>query len=132
MQSSPSHSESLLGVDHSLDTVVHVLDEVDFGAAESTEVRDVENTVVSFGVLTVSATDLDVVFVGDGLELVLLFAELGELDVHGSAHASSEVGRARGDVTKMLVVSEPGLLLNLSGGGGKSREDLTNVGSLLH
>ena len=28
-------SESLFGIDHSLDSVVHILDEVDFSAAES-------------------------------------------------------------------------------------------------
>ena len=50
--------------------------------------------VVSLGVLTVSTSDLDVVLVGDGLELLLLVSELGQLDVDGGAETGSEVGGA--------------------------------------
>ena len=82
--------------------------------------------------LTVSATDLDVVFVGDGLELLLLLRKLGELDVNRGAHTSTAVGGAGGDVTKMLVVSELSLGLDESSGLGESLEDLADVGSLLH
>jgi len=126
------HSKFLLGSDHSLDTVVHVLDEVDLRAAESTEVGDVEDAVVGLGVLAVGTTDLDVVLVGDSLELVLRPAELGELDVDGGAHASAEVGGARGDVTEMLVVGKLSLLLDLGGSDGETLKDLTDVGALLH
>ena len=125
-------SESLLSLDHGLDTVVHVLDEIDLGAAESAEVGDVKDAIISLGVLTVGTADLDVVLVSDSLELVLLLGELGELDVHGSAHASAEVGGARGNVTKMLVVGELGLLLNLGSSDGEALEDLTDVGARLH
>ena len=90
----PSCSEFLLSSDHGLDAVVHVLGELDLVAAESTEVGDVEDAVVSLGVLTVSATDLDVVLVGDGLELILILAKLRKFDVDGGAHAGSEVGGA--------------------------------------
>ena len=79
-----------------------------------------------------STTDLDVVFVSDGLELGRLFGKLGELDVHGGAHASSEISRARGDVAEMLVVGESGLLLDLGSSDGESLEDLTDVRTLLH
>jgi hypothetical protein len=127
-----AYSEFLLSLDHSLDTVVHVLDEVDLGATQSTEVRDVEDAVVALGVLTVGATDLYVVFVRNSLELVGLLTKLGELDVHGSAHASSEVGRAGGNVTQVLIISELGLLLDLGGGGRESLEDLADVGAILH
>jgi len=127
-----SYSEFLLSLDHGLDTVVHILDKVDLGATESAEVGDVEDAVVGLGVLTVSATDLDVVLVGDRLERFWLLAKLGELDMDGSAHASSKVGRARGDVTEMLVVGELSLLLDLGRSNGKSLEDLADVGSLLH
>ena len=75
-------SESLLGLDHGLDAVVHVLDEVDLSATQSAQVRDVEDAVVSLRVLTVSAADLDVVLVGDGLELIGMLAKLGQLDMH--------------------------------------------------
>ena len=87
-------SESLLGSNHSLDTVVHVLDEIDLGTTKSAEVRDVEDAVISLGVLTMGTTDLDVVLVGDGLELILMLGKLGKFDVDGGAHAGSEVGRA--------------------------------------
>jgi len=87
-------SESLLGGDHSLDTVVHVLDEVDLGATKSAEVRDVEDAVIGLGVLTMGTTDLDVVLVGDGLELILMLGKLRKFDMDGSAHAGSEVGGA--------------------------------------
>ena len=128
----PGHSEFLLCRAHGLNAVVHVLDEVDLSATESTEVRDVEDAVVGLGVLTMSATDLDVVLVSDGLELVLGSTKLGELDMHGSAHASSAVSGARCDVTKMLVVGELGLLLDQCRGGRESLEDLTDVRALLH
>ena len=82
--------------------------------------------------LAVSATDLDVVLVGDGLELILLLSKLGELDVNRGAHTSTAVGGAGGDVTKMLVVSELSLGLDESSGLGESLEDLADVGALLH
>ena len=63
-------SETFLGLDHGFDTVVHVLDEVDFGTTESAEVGNVEDAIVSLSVLTVGSTDLDVVLVSDCLELV--------------------------------------------------------------
>ena len=108
-----SYSEFLLSLDHGLDTVVHILDKVDLGATESAEVGDVEDAVVGLSVLAVGTTDLDVILVSDGLELILSLAELGELNMHGSAHAGAEVGRARRDVTKMLIVGELSLRLNL-------------------
>lgn len=89
-----SCSEGLLPVDHSLDTVVHILDEVDFGAAESADVGDIVDVVVGLGVLTVGTSDLHVVLISDSLELLLLVAELGKSDVHGGAETSAEVGGA--------------------------------------
>ena len=132
MNASVRCSESLFDVDHGFDTVVHILNEVDFGATESTEVGDVEDAVVSLSVLTVSTADLDIVLVGDGLELFLLLTKLGELDVDRGAHTSTEVGGAVRDVTKMLVVGKLGLLLDLGRGNGESLEDLADVGALLH
>ena len=74
-------SEGLLLLDHSLDTVVHVLDEVSLGAAESALVGDVVGGIGGLGVLTVDTSDLDVVLISDSLELVPLLGELGESDV---------------------------------------------------
>jgi hypothetical protein len=128
----PSRSEGLLGVDHGLDTVVHVLDEVLFGAAESSLVGDVVNSVGGLGVLSVDTTDLDVVLVGDSLESGPVLGELSKLDVDGGSHGGTEVGGAGGDVTEVLVVGESDDLLDLGSTAGKAVEDGTDVGAGLH
>jgi len=125
-------SESLLGVDHSLDSVVHVLNKVDLRATKSALVGDVKDTVVGLGVLSMGTSDIDVVLVGNCLELLLVSAELWQLNVNGGAHASSKVGWAGSNVAEMFVVGELGNLFNLSSGGGESLEDLADVGAWLH
>ena len=125
-------SEGLLGSDHSLDAVVHVLDEVDLVAAESSQVRDVEHAIVGLGVLTVDTSDLDVVLVSDLLVELGVLHQLGQVDVDGGAETSTHVGGAGGNVTKVLVVGELGLSLDLGRGGGESSEDLADVGASLH
>ena len=87
-------SESLLGSNHSLDTVVHVLDEVLLRAAKSALVGDIEDAVRGIRVLSTGSTDLDVVLVSDSLESVPVLHELLQADVNGSAKGCSEVGRA--------------------------------------
>ena len=49
----------------SLDSVVHVLGELNFVAAESAEVRNVEDAIIGFGVLSVGTPNLNVVFGSD-------------------------------------------------------------------
>jgi hypothetical protein len=68
-------AELFLSIDHSLDTVVHVLNELDLGETKTALVADVVNVVVGLGVLTVSTTDLNVVPVGNLLEETFLEAE---------------------------------------------------------
>ena len=63
-------SETFLSLDHGFNTIVHVLDEIYFGAAESTEVGNIVDTVIALGMFAMGATDLDVVLVSDCLELV--------------------------------------------------------------
>lgn len=87
-------SKGLFHINHSLDTVVHVLDELSLGASESALVGDVVGSIGGLGVLAVDTSDLDVVLVGDLLELVPLLGELGESDVDGSSEGSAEVGGA--------------------------------------
>jgi len=125
-------SQVLLSVYHSLDTVVHVLDEVNLREAESSLVGDIIDSSYRFGVLTVDTSDVAVVLISDGIELVRLRRELGKFDVNGSSHASTQVGGAGGDVAEMLVVSELGNLLDLLSSDRESLEDLTDVGALLH
>ena len=115
-----------------MDTVDHVLDELLLGSTKSPSVGDVEHTIVGLGVLTVDTSDLDEVLVSDGVELVLVVHELGELDVDGGSEGGTEVGGARGDVTEMLVLGELALLLNGLSGSAESVEDLLDASTLLH
>ena len=82
--------------------------------------------------LTVDTSDLYVVLVSDGLELVPLLGELGESDVDGSSEGGAEVGGARGNVAKVAVVGELGNLLDVGGSAGKSVENGVDVGTWLH
>jgi hypothetical protein len=77
-------------------------------------------------------SDLDEVFGGDALELLLLLHKLWKLDVDGGSEGGSEVSWARGDVTKMLVVGELAHGLDVSGSSAESIEDLEDTGSWLH
>jgi hypothetical protein len=60
-----SCSKSLLSGDHGLDSIVHVLDEVNFGTTQSAKVGNVVDAIVTFSVLSVGSTDLDIVLVSD-------------------------------------------------------------------
>ena len=86
--------EGHFGFNHSLDTVVHVLDEVLLRTAKSALVGDIEDAVRGIRVLSTGSTDLDVVLVSDSLESVPVLHELLQADVNGSAKGCSEVGRA--------------------------------------
>jgi hypothetical protein len=77
-------------------------------------------------------SDLDEVFGGDALEHLLLLHELWKLDVDGGSKGGSEIGWARCDVTKMLVVGELAYGLDVSGSSTKSVENLEDASSWLH
>jgi len=126
------YSQGLLFFDHFDDTVVHVLDKFDLAETETTLVGNVVGTVVGLSVLTVSTADLDVVLVGDSLELGHVLGKLGELDVDGSAESCAEVSGAGGDVTEMVVMSELADGLNVGGGAGETLENGVDIGTLLH
>lgn len=115
-----------------MDTVDHILNESSFGHTESSLVGNIVGSVVRLRVLSVDSSDLDVVFVGDGVELVLLLGKLWELDMDGSSQGGTEVGWARGDVTEMVIVRELGDLLDGGGGSAESVEDFLDASSLLH
>jgi len=57
-------------------------------------------------VLTVDASDLDVEFVGDGVESVFVLGEEWKLNMDRCSECSSKVGWARSDVTKMVIMGE--------------------------
>jgi len=125
-------SQAFLGSDHRFNSIVHVLDKLDFVSSESSEVGDIEDTVVSFGVLSVDTSDLYVIFISDGLVEVLVFHQFWQVDVNRGSETSSHVGWASGNVSEMFVISEFCFLLNLVGTIGKSSENFLDVGTLLH
>jgi len=78
------------------------------------------------------ASDLDVELVSDSLEICHFGSELRQLDVNRCSQGSSEVGWAGSDVTETFIVSESSDRLNLSGGCSKSRENSSDISTLLH
>jgi len=105
---------------------------LDLVSSESPEVGDIENTIVGLSVLTMDTSDLHVVLVSDRLVEIFVLHQLWEVDMNGSSETSSHIGWAGGDVTKMLIIGELCLLLDLVGSIGESLEDSLDVGSLLH
>ena len=65
----------LLLSNHSLDTVVHVLDKFNLATAESPLIRDIVDVVSGLRVLTVDATDLDIELISNFLEFCHLDAK---------------------------------------------------------
>jgi len=108
------------------------LDEVDLVSAESSQVGDIEDTIISLGVFTVDTTDLYMILVGNLLMELGVLHKLGEVDVDGGSETGTHVGGAGSNVSEVIIVGELGLLLNLVGSGGESTEDLADVGASLH
>jgi hypothetical protein len=106
--------------------------ELNFVSSESSHVRDVEDAIVGFSVLSVDSSDLDVIFVGDRLVKILSFHKFWKVDVNGSSETCSKIGWAVRDITKMFIISEFSFLFNFTSGDGKSLEDFEDVGALLH
>ena len=79
-----------------------------------------------------NAANLDVVLVCNGLKLFLLLRELGQFDVDGSSEGSAQVGGARGDVAKVVIMAELGHCLNVGCSPAEPFKDSCNVCSLLH
>ena len=127
-------SESLLGGNHGFDTIIHVLDKVLLRSTESSLVGDIENAIVGLGVLTVDSSDLHVVLIGDLVELsfVCFASEQWQFDMNRCSQGSSQVGWARGDVTKMLIMGELSFLLDQACSSRQPGENSKDVGTLLH
>ena len=77
-------------------------------------------------------TNLNVVLVGNFLEFGHLSTEFRQSDVNGSAEGSTKIGWARGDVTKVLIVSETSDSLNMSCSLGKAGKHSSDISSILH
>ena len=127
-----SFTELELCVDHGLDTIVHVLDEGDLGAAETAAVGDVEDAIAGVGVLTVATANLHVVLVSDALEARPVLHEVRQVDVDRCSEGCSKVGGARSDVAEMIVVSELSNFLDIGSSTREATEDLADISALLH
>jgi len=127
-----SLGDGVLSADQSMDTVDHILNESSLGHTESSLVGDIVGSVIRLRVLSVDTSDLNVIFVGDGVELVLLLGKFWKLDMDGSSQGGTKVSWARGDVTEMSIVRELSDLLNGGGSSAESVEDFTDTSSFLH
>jgi len=87
-------SKLLFFGNHGLYTIVHVLDKVDLRSAKSPLVGDIISVVRRFRVLTMDSSDLDMVLVGDGLELLHALTKFGKLNVDRSSESSSKISWA--------------------------------------
>lgn len=74
--------QTLFLLNHSLDAVVHILDQVHCAPAESPPIGNVVNVIAGLTVLSVDASDLYVILVRYLLELIHLFAQLRKLNMH--------------------------------------------------
>jgi len=108
------------------------LDELDLVSSESSQVGNIEDTIISLGVLTVDTSNLDVIFIGDGLVEGLSFHQFWQVDVDGGSQTGSHVGWASRDITEVLVVGKFSFGLNEVGGISESLENSLDIGALLH
>jgi len=77
-----------------MNTIDHILDKLFLGFTESSSVGNIEDSVISFGVLSVDTSDLHLVFVSNFVESFLVLLELWERDMDGSSHGGTKVGWA--------------------------------------
>jgi len=57
------------------------LDKLSLGSSKSSSVGDIEDTVVGLSVLSVDTSNLDVVFIGNLVELFLVLHQLWKFDM---------------------------------------------------
>ena len=77
-----------------MNTIDHILDKLFLGFTESSSVGNIEDSVISFGVLSVDTSDLHLVFVSNFVESFLVLLELWKRDMDGSSHGGTKVGWA--------------------------------------
>ena len=79
---------------HGLDTIVHVLHEVFLTAAQSAQVRDVEDSIGGVRVLAMRTSDLHIEAVGDALESVPVPRQVGQVDMDRGSESSAQISGA--------------------------------------
>merc|ERR1719209_2599629 len=118
----------LLHLDEETNAVADELEEVDLGVADAVGVGDVDTT---------GSALLETEEVKDGVQLLLVLGQDGELDVDAGTETGSQVGWAGQDVAEMLVphVRVAALLhqgLDLGQALAETLEDTLDVAALLH
>ncbi len=127
-----SGTEDLFSFNHGFDSIIHILDKILFRTSEPSLVWDIKDEVIGFGVLTVGASDLNIILVSDWLELSHIFSKVREMDVNWSSESGSKISWARCNITKVLCMSKFGFLFDLSTCAAQPAKDSTDVSSLLH
>ena len=74
-------SELLLFSNHGLDTIIHVLDEINLRASESPLVGDIVDVVGRFRVLSMNSSDLNEELISNSLEISHFSTKLRQGDV---------------------------------------------------
>lgn len=82
--------------------------------------------------LSVGASDLNIILVCYSFELRHIFCKIRQMDVDGGAKCCTKVGWAGRDEAEVLRVGEFSLLFNLSTGSTQSSKDSADVSTLLH
>lgn len=125
-------SQSLFSFNHGLDSVVHILDKVNFGESESSLVGDIENTITALRVLSVDSSNLDVILVSNLLELFLVLGKFWQLDVDGGSQSGSAVGWAGSQISEVVIVGKLGDSFDFLLGSSQSIEDGSDITTGLH
>ena len=87
-------SHGVLLIHKGFDTIDHVLDKLFLRFSKSSSVRDIEDTIVGLGMLSMDTSDLDFVLGGDSVESFFISHQFWKLDMHRGSHGSTEVGWA--------------------------------------
>lgn len=119
-------------LDQLLDSIVHLTDGAVLGEAETLLVGDVVDTSGGFRVLTMNTTDLELHLVANGLELVLVGRDLGELNVDRGADGGAQVGGAEGKPAEAGMTGEGLLGANVLETLDQTVEDFANLAAGLH
>lgn len=114
-----------------LNTIVHLLDSLEFGEAETGFVGDIVDATGGFRVFTVDTTDLELQTITDGFE-VGLGRDLGELDMDGGANGGAEIGGAEGEPTETVIAGEGDLGFDGFDSLDEAFKDLSDVAAVLH
>jgi len=122
-----------------VDTINHLLDELDFRVTQTMLVGNVISVTSLAARLSAGTTGLEVELFAPGLQTVnAVLGPAGQVNVDGGTHASSQVGGAGVDVAELLGVLELLATFSLdrftdSGDTlGEPLEDSLDVTSLLH